>query len=725
MSKTGQFRQGFTLVEVLVAVIILLIGVVAALRIFPPGFRMFQESNDTTRAVSTMQGQIAEFQNHPESLPDAILPVDYSSPDAAIWVKKFDFNDLQPIDYQGDPDPWLSRLKMPNVGGSNWPLWEPVSVRAMRRIIGERAVVPADLTAKKTVATVSGPVSGSVLTVDNSAGIAIGMTLFLSDVISTTQFVHVASVDSPTQITIIETVNITVATAELSTTVGGSPCYLPRFGPITPNMQWDNASSTFIADPNPVTIYDIRYRTATLEQLQALAAAGTIGNDDFYYAADYTTGTVYFLKPKVATTSIRFIFSVLDLNNANKQVQVAGETRTLPDMNAGPPANQLNFTGMNAPVTTGSDSTGQLFALQFPTWWKLIPGSEQFNRSYTYIQDADPSALNTGQYTVERDSDQTLDVLHFAQADAGRTVKLDYTCTDWNILHEDVAVDPNGYLNLTARNLKVGYLFNFPREPLPWGLTQTLQNDVLKDEVVRLVNLRTGVSYKVTTDAATDPTPLYPKYFLQTKPGVVTSNGPTVVDMSTADGGRIRIGAGPQNAPQWTNFNTVNSTEFSPFTGDTYRVFYRTRQDWTLQTFRAPAQFWYTSDPVNLGWDRYNLAGNVITLPGVYEGQTIAVDYQYAQGIAQGIAQGRVSGEQHLIPARDKTSGLSTVTLNYTPSGAITVRGVSVTVRALWIQQRNTTAKRYSALEPAGIDRTISERWQTKSITVVLPATKE
>ncbi len=713
-------RRGFTLVEVLVAVIILLIGVVAALRIFPPGFRMFQESNDTSRAVSIMQGQIAEFQNHPESLPDAILPVDYSSPESMDWVKnKFDFNDMQPIDYLGG-NTWLTRLKMPVAGDSTWPLWEPVSVRAMRRIVGERVVIPADLTSKKHVAWVSGQ-AGAALTVDDTTGIAVGMTLFLSDAASggtAAQFVHVQSVDSPTQMTIAETISFAVL-AELSTTVGGSPCYLPRFGPISPNMQWDTTTSTFIADPNPVTVYDIRYRNITLEQLQALAAQGGTGNDDFYYAVNYTDGTVYFLQPKVATTSIRFTFSLLD-TTINNQVQVAGETRTLPDITTDAPGNQLLFPGLIYPIRTGSDATGQLYALQFPYGWKIIPGSEQFNRSYTYVKDVDPSALITGQYTVEPGSDQTLDVLHFAPADIGRTVKLDYTCTDWNILHEDVAVDPQGYLNLMARNLKVGYLFNFPREPLPWGLTQTLQGDPLTDEVVRLVNLRTGASYMVTTDAATDPTPQYPKYFLQAKQGA-TGNGPTVVDMSLTDGGRIRIGTGQPSNPSWMNYNTVNSTEFSPFAGDTYRVFYRTRQDWTLQTFRAPAQFWYTSDPVNLGWDRYNLVGKEIKLPGVYEGQTIAVDYQYQQGIALG----RVSGEQHLIPLRDKASGLSTVTLNNLPNGAINVRGVSVTVRAMWIQPRNTTARRYSIAEPDGIDRTINERWQSKSITVVLPATKE
>ncbi len=713
ISVKTQRRRGFTLVEVLVAVIILLIGVVAALRIFPPGFRALTESQETNRAMATMQAQIAEFQNHPESLPDAILPVDYSSTESLNWMKNFDFNDLSPIDYQGNPDKWLSSLKMPMSGSSSsWPLWEPISVRAMRRIIGERVVIPSDLTNKKHVATVIvAPLNSAVLTVDNTADISAGMRLYLSDG-TTSFFVKVVSVDSATQITIAETVTVMLP-AYLSTTEGGSPCYMPRFGPITPNMHWDTPSSTFIADLTPLAIYDLRYRNVTLEQLQGLAGNGATGNDDFYYAVNYTDGTVYFLKPKVATTSVRFIFSMLD--PLNKQVQVAGETQTLPDITIDA---QLIFTGMSDPLRTGSDSTGQLYALQFPTGYKLIPGSEQFNRAYNYVQNVDPSALGAGQYTVETDpSGLTLDVLHFAQADVGRTVKLDYTAADWNILHEDVAVDPQGYLNLMARNLKVGYIFNFPREPQPWGLTQPLLGDPLKfkqqDEVVRLVNLRTGISYSVTTDAYSSPT--YPKYFLQ-PPAPVNSPLPGTVDMAQAADGRIRIGQLMADGDKYIE----GSPEVSPFMGDTYRVFYRTRQDWTLQTFRAPAQFWYTSDAGNLGWDRYNLTGNIVAVPGVYEGQTIAVDYLYDQGVAKA----RVSGEQHLIPHRE-VNGVSHVTLNNTPNGAISVRGVSVTVRALWAQPRNTTARRYSATELLGVDRTINERWQSKSITVVLPATKE
>lgn len=727
ISEKTQRHRGFTLVEVLVAVIILLIGVVAALRIFPPGFRALQESQETNRAMATMQAQIAEFQNHPESLPDAILPVDYSSPESLGWVKNFDFNDLSPIDYQGNPDKWLSSLKMPMSGNSSsWPLWEPISVRAMRRIVGERVVIPADLTNKKHVAWVTvAPLNSAVLTVDDTTNISAGMRLYLSDG-ATSQFVNVVSVNSATQVTIAETVTV-LLNADLSTTEGGSPGYLPRFGPITPNMHWDTASSTFIADPAPLAIYDLRYRNVTLEQLQALAGNGAIGNDDFYYAVDYTAGTVYFLKPKVATTSVRFIFSMLD--PLGKQVQVAGETQTLPDITADATGNQLIFTGMSDPVRTGSDATGQLYALQFPSGWKLIPGSEQFNRAYVFMKDVDPSALGAGQYTVELDqSGLTLNVLHFSHLDTGRTVKLDYTAADWNILHEDLAVDPQGYLNLSARNLKVGYLFNFPREPQPWGLLQPLLGDPLKylqqDEVVRLVNLRTGASYQITTNAGTSPTPLYPKYFLQ--PSVPANSPlPGAVDMAQVAGGRIRIGQLMTDGDKFMVEKSAGSPEVSPFAGDTYRVFYRTRQDWTLQTYRAPAQFWCINTvgaptSTELGWDRYNLAGNTIAVPGIYEGQTIAVDYLYDQGVAKA----RVSGEQHLIPHRE-VNGVSHVTLNNTPNGAISVRGVSVTVRTLWAQPRNATARRYTITEPKGAARTISERWQSKSMTVVLPATKE
>lgn len=69
-------RRGFSLVELLIAIIILLFGVVAALRIFPPGFAAFNEAQMTHVAQTQMQSWVSDLQANADDLPDAILPVE-------------------------------------------------------------------------------------------------------------------------------------------------------------------------------------------------------------------------------------------------------------------------------------------------------------------------------------------------------------------------------------------------------------------------------------------------------------------------------------------------------------------------------------------------------------------------------------------------------------------------------------------------------------------------
>ncbi|UCC69765.1 MAG: prepilin-type N-terminal cleavage/methylation domain-containing protein, partial [Armatimonadota bacterium] len=69
--------RGFTLVELLVALVVLLIGIYAMLRIFPRGFSAIEVSRQRTTAAQIAELELERWRLQPESLPDAIVATDY------------------------------------------------------------------------------------------------------------------------------------------------------------------------------------------------------------------------------------------------------------------------------------------------------------------------------------------------------------------------------------------------------------------------------------------------------------------------------------------------------------------------------------------------------------------------------------------------------------------------------------------------------------------------
>jgi len=120
-STARQPRRGFTLVELLVAIIILLVGVVAALRIFPPGFAAFNDAKKETISGALLDNSFNFLADNADSLPDAILPVD-SSASTAI-ASRLDFGDLRAVSYiPGLTDSWAYAHRY-TFGEDPWPLW--------------------------------------------------------------------------------------------------------------------------------------------------------------------------------------------------------------------------------------------------------------------------------------------------------------------------------------------------------------------------------------------------------------------------------------------------------------------------------------------------------------------------------------------------------------------------------------------------------------------------
>ncbi|MHB9131379.1 MAG: type IV pilus modification PilV family protein [Armatimonadota bacterium] len=735
-------RQGFTLVEVLVAVIILLIGVVAALRIFPRGFDIFSETQHTYTSLNLVDRMVNSFQADPYSVPDAIMPVAFPATDDQY--NNFSLNDTTALEYAtaSGTISWLGGHLYPSVGGPRWPLMEPRSVRILRQVVGERFKIPSEFS---TVDPGSGPVNLAFL-----------------------------------------------------------PKYFPRFGPVMPGGMW-NGTQYFTSTAQVLTIYDQRYRKVTQDRLDVLQQNLSSLPDTYYYAANYPAGKLYFL-PLSASRNLRFTAYVLQGNTPMQQVRTTLLTVSPTDNNATLALTTTSGTAVNATGTVLADR----YVIALPAGWQFVPGSEQINRAYEFDESLltetvessayvnKLAALESGKFYIEigdllktppTDSPSRnilLGAVFFSKEDAGRTVKIDYTVADWNILHEDLSVDDNGYVTLALPDPKIQNKPSFPREPNTWGLYNPMK-DGSNSVVMGLVDLSTGLLYHVTTNNASARQPIY-----EVAP-VMAVDVPLpikAIDMAQAQRGRIRLGGGAAD-PEWSSLR-----------GHTFRVFYRARRDWTLQVFKPPALFWYTTG-ASLGLDKFSRAGNVLAVSGIYEGQSLAIDYQYRHDISRvtedattttvkvdtttglapdmtlivvnpgdsmedgqpvTIAPGGVdstaktvtltaapapailrgamfidpasplqqmNGEVHALPKRLQSSpSLCKFSLRHLPisNSVITVRGVSVTIRGLWVQPRSSTAFVYKGVV-GGVDqfvsRTINERWQAKSVTVVLPTAKD
>ena len=120
-------RAGLTLIEVLLALVILVIGVYTILKIFPAGFGLIEANRQRAMAASLANAELEHWKLLGEnmySLPEAIIAADYSG--EMLYY---------PIDRRPVEDDYLNP-------GEAVPLWQPDSLWWPRVIIGERAIIP-------------------------------------------------------------------------------------------------------------------------------------------------------------------------------------------------------------------------------------------------------------------------------------------------------------------------------------------------------------------------------------------------------------------------------------------------------------------------------------------------------------------------------------------------------------------------------------------------------
>lgn len=690
------FRPGFTLAEVLVAIIILLIGVAAAMRIFPRGFDIFRSSVKTYAGLSLVDQWASEFEEHPENLPE-VYPVDEENTN---MIAGFDVKDLTAANYISGDWYW-NHLFLRDGKPALWPMGEPISVRVLRRMVGEQCTIPSAFTEAQPLCTVQSVVSEG----NNSWALEVSSTAQLQPnmqvrVIGTNQLsvmASVYSVDSPTQVKLVTNGTALTGATEIYANGAIAPKYLVRFGPI--ELPHTNGAQTY----NQVDIYDLRYRRVNMDELRALHENQNTLDDTLYYAMDYVNGKAYFL-PDTQKRRIRVTYF---------STTSAGELK------------QLTPSKNNAIIIDAAPSLDSLVEkpLNVPSGAKIVVGSEVLNRAYQQVTDQNMQfALPSGFFYVEETPSAVPDsrpfsvgYIFFSAADAGRKVKIDYTVADWNILHEDVALDGQSQFQLSL--LPKIRLRNDSaiRGTSTWGLYGPMRAGQ-EAVVLILVDLNTGYPTEIKVDNPAAPT-----------------NYSSVV----AQG--LSLTKSNQNSAVFTVKDAVGRGVPS---GHRYRVYYRAVGDWTLHFFRPPSQFWYVSTSVtseialrsedlNLGlqWRGFTWIIDAAThkawvaVPAVYEGQSVAVDYLYTPA---GKTRTQMSGEVHVIPMREHGKSICVFRLNHEPDDGslVTVRGVSATIRALWIQPRSGKMATITEDKLTGF-RSIPERWLSKQATVALPVETE
>ena len=223
MSMNGLLnnRKGTSLMEILVVMVILLIGIMYVVTMFPSGFRVVLAAESQTIATKLAQAEVERWKNMPSNLPDGILPLD-----SAGSVH----NDQTP----GPPFEGFT-------GPSGATLFDAGNVVNFRYVRNETTAIPV----------------GSYFTSGAGAGYGSKYTLAFSPIEAT-------AVTNSAGVTTYD--GLTVKSGDLQRRVGDADSYMylkpSQYGvdyTLSSVSGGDAFSVTFSYDRNPAHVYHISY----------------------------------------------------------------------------------------------------------------------------------------------------------------------------------------------------------------------------------------------------------------------------------------------------------------------------------------------------------------------------------------------------------------------------------------------------------------------------------
>lgn len=148
-------RAGTTLIEILVVIVVLLVGILAIVQLFPGGFRVLASTQKNEIATTLGRKESERLKSHADQMPDAIVPVQYSWNAGQIIIS------AQPDRYPGDLGPSYNTMDIQGIlyDAGNNPIgnWQYLTgANIGRRVLGEGRTIPTP--------RLIGPYYGSLLT---------------------------------------------------------------------------------------------------------------------------------------------------------------------------------------------------------------------------------------------------------------------------------------------------------------------------------------------------------------------------------------------------------------------------------------------------------------------------------------------------------------------------------------------------------------------------------
>ena len=601
----------FTLVEVLVALVVLLIGAYVALRIFPSGFAAIERARQESLAARLADQEIQRWQLALGSLPEAIVWA-YTDPTTGELTYRTQYD---------------SEEILPSAGNPNW---EPNSVYRPRTVLGEVLAI-GDVTDTAT------------------GGVRVPLCRLRFGPL---QHLYDTPYDAPTD---KQHPPLFIYTTEYERA--------DRADFLSNAKDWgryymDYTAGTISFDYAP---YERRFRV----EFAYLTATGQ--REERRYDMSQTARMIYATAVAPSPGGAARTSNVVTITTVSQHRFAVGQSVIVTGVT---PVGGTDFNGTFTIASVPSqttftyaqsdvDDTGGGGTVQTSLWGGaappggfagVVPLSERVHQAFifdTYDPTAGPWTPAPGHFALDRHAvgaSYALDDigapdahLLFDPIDAGRTVNVDYRVRDWQILLEERVPDDTLQVQVTVPPIKPAGYTNPPRQPNP---DRVISGD---PEMVIIVDTQDGARMANFT-----------------------------VDYGT---GRIFLGPSAQ-------------------AGKTYRIYYRSEQDWTIQPLKAAADYAIiVGDTAEPGY-RFAVWREPTDLRMLEFGRSevaksVVANYYTYTGPGETNPE-LIAGELHQIGLE---SGHAVVHLAQDPAwGDIRVRGASMTARVLWARRGSVRA---------------------------------
>jgi prepilin-type N-terminal cleavage/methylation domain-containing protein len=689
--------RGFTLIEILITLVVLIIGIYGMLRVFPRGFTAIEVGEQRTIAAQLAEAELTRWKLHPEALPDAVVATDYGGA-------------LIPAAITDNADALASLL-----------------------VYGEMAAVMPGTTSYKTLTLPLGNVGVGNLDFYAKA--------LIYDPLDTTpsQFdaAQAAMLEGqqrrpntihpnwqPNSLYLPRTVlGERVDIKRLGRTVAGVPFYLLSHAPL--DVLKLEASATPGGEPTRtyVQVYDAQpwsYVPTSAELFER------------QFTFDRRSGVLSF-GPSASPPAVQRLFKV-DYTDPTTLQRVLGFTVT---------AGAGGVQGA-PPLPAGVDPDSvqvheQLQQVNDPALLQITDATARRNIYYV-----DPESTISGRIMFPL----------VLQVDPRPTdislVRIDYRVYDWSILNFDIEVPQDGVVRLPIGRIKGPSFTNAPRQPRPQEVARGVKRYFNWDrsQIPHSSLDPTTWAYVVAVDQQSGE-------ILTDHEGVEWPPNPDerrtrfLVDYTT---GLLSF-----SYQAWQVYQPSADIDVFSRAARTYRIFCRGENDWAVQLMVTPRVFGRAGNGPGgeLPMPGYPAVGSEGALPVTYAwrsdknkwqlyfplseaGQTVAVDYYLQDRVTGELVF--VEGEVHRI-GKPNVTDLGAWVCSLEPElcpdvakrqtydvrdwGPVAVRGIGVRARAVWVSPgRSATVQDlvYALSQPTPTRATpsLGETWRQQVVDTYL-----